>query len=280
MTAMRKDIRPPHLGVAHFSAIAIPPAEFVTLAAGAGFSAVGFRLFPAFAGAPFYSLPSGGADAREVKARLAGEGIALHDIEFVVIDAAFDPASVRAVLHDAADLGARRLSVCGEDADQGRLTANFAALCGVAAEVGMGVDLENMGWRPVRTFADSLAIVEAAGAANGGVLVDALHFFRNGGTVAELTVAPAARIRGLQLCDVAGPAPATDVDRIAEARGGRLAPGAGELPLEALLRAAPPDATVSVEVPLCSGLASSRHLAQLFLSACGVIADAAGQPAD
>lgn len=73
---MQKDIRPPNLGVAHFSAIAAPPAEFVTLTAGAGFSAVGFRLFPAFAGAPFYSLPSGGVDAREVKARLAGEGVA------------------------------------------------------------------------------------------------------------------------------------------------------------------------------------------------------------
>ena len=47
----------------------------------------------------------------------------------------------------------------------------------------MAVDLENMGWRPVRTFSDSLAVVEAAGAKNAGVLVDALHFYRNGGTV-------------------------------------------------------------------------------------------------
>ena len=269
---MAETPRIPKLGVAHFSAITVPPAEFVTLAAGAGFSSVGLRLFPAFHGAPFHSLPGGSAEAREVKARLAGEGIALFDIEFVVIDAAFDAASVRAVLNDAAALGARRLSACGEDADRARLTANFAALCAVAAEVGMAVDLENMGWRPVRSFADALEVVEGSGAANAGVLVDALHFFRNGGTVAELAAAPAARLRAVQLCDVSGPAPATDADRVAEARGGRLPPGAGELPLRAMLDAAPGDAAVSVEVPIDVSVPPAAHLFRLFSNTRAIVA--------
>lgn len=174
------------IGVAHFSAIEIPPAEFVGLAAAAGFSRVGFRLFPAFPGAPFYSLAAGSPAAREVAARLGDTGVTLWDIEFVVIDAAFDPASHRRVLEDAAALGARRLSVCGEDADRARLTDNFAALCALAAELALAVDLENMGWRPVRAFSDALAVVEASGAPNGGVVVDALHFFRNGGTPEQL----------------------------------------------------------------------------------------------
>ena len=171
------------------------------------------------------------------------------------------------MLEDAAALGAQRLSVCGDDADRSRLADNFAALCAVAAEVGMGVDLENMGWRPVRTFGDSLAVVEAAGADNAGVLVDALHFFRNGGTVEALAASPAGRIRSLQLCDVTGPDPTTDEARIAEARGGRLAPGDGELPLAAMLAAAPRDATLSVEVPIDAATPPEQHLRKLFEAA-------------
>lgn len=251
------------IGVAHFSAIETAPAKFVRLAAAAGFSRVGFRLFPAFPGAPFHSLPAGSPSAREVAARLGDTGVTLWDVEFVVIDAAFDPASHRRVLGDAAALGARRVSVCGEDADRARLTDNFAGLCALAAEFGLAVDLENMGWRPVRAFSDALAVVEAAGAPNGGVLVDALHFFRNGGTPEQLRAAPAGLIRHVQLCDVRGPEPETDAARIAEARGGRFAPGAGELPLTALLAALPPEAAVSVEVPIPEGVSTATHLGRL-----------------
>ncbi|PZQ47488.1 MAG: sugar phosphate isomerase [Rhodovulum sulfidophilum] len=251
------------VGVAHFSAIEAPPAEFVGLAAAAGFSRVGLRLFPAFPGAPVHSLPAGSASAREVAARLGDTGVTLWDIEFVVIDAAFDPASHRRVLGDAAALGARRLSVCGEDADRARLIDNFAALCALAAEFELAVDLENMGWRPVRAFSDARAVVEAAGAPNGGVLVDALHFFRNGGTPEQLRAAPAGMIRHVQLCDVRGPGPETDAARIAEARGGRFAPGAGELPLTGFLAALPPEAAISVEVPIPEGVSAAAHLGRL-----------------
>lgn len=255
------------IGVAHFSTIGVQPAEFVGLAAAAGFGAVGLRLFPAFAGAPAYEIPRGSRVAREVKARLDDLNVALYDIEFVVIDPAFEPRSLLPVLEDAAALGAQRLNACGDDTDSGRLQHNFAMLCKMAAEVGMAVDLENMGWRTVRTFGDSLALVEAAGAENAGVLVDALHFFRNGANVEELMAAPAKRIRSLQLCDVGGPAPTTNEARIAEARGGRLAPGAGELPLAAMLAAAPRDAFVSVEVPINADAPADLHLAALFQAA-------------
>lgn len=266
------------IGVAHFSAIDVPPAEFVGLAARAGFSRVGFRLFPAFPGAPFYSVPAGSAAAREVATRLDDDGVTLWDIEFVVIDENFDASEPRRVLEDAAALGARRLSVCGQDADRARLTDNFARLCALTAEIGMAVDLENMGWRPVRTFADASAVVEASGAANGGVLVDALHFFRNGGTPDQLADAPAPLIRHVQLCDVTAPAPISDADRVAEARGGRLAPGAGHLALRALMAAAPEDAAVSVEVPIAPGRDSGEHLSHLFNAARDLIAGAPRRP--
>lgn len=255
------------LGLAHFSAIHVPPAKLVSLAAGAGFKSVGLRLFPAFSGAPFYSVPQGSEAAREVRQRLDDTGLEIFDIEFVVLDALFQPRSVLSVLEDAAALGARRLSVCGEDSDRARLIDNFAALCSVADEVGMSVDMENMGWRPVRSITDSLDVVKLSGAQNAGVLVDVLHFFRNGGSVEMFVALPAELVHHVQLCDVRGEEPANDAARIQEARHDRFAPGDGELPLNDICTALSGNPRVSVEVPIASGQDLADHLAALLRGA-------------
>ncbi|MGI0524560.1 sugar phosphate isomerase/epimerase family protein [Rhizobium giardinii] len=253
----------PPLGIAHFSAIDVEPAKFVSLAAAVGFSSVGLRLHPAFPGAPYYELPVGSDAARDVKARLDGEGISLYDIEFVVIGPDFDPAALTSMFEAASALGARRLSACGDDPDRGRLVTNFAALCDLAARFGMGVDLENMGWRTVASFDDSLSIVQDSNRGNAGVLVDALHFFRNGGQANDVSAAPEGMIRSIQLCDARGPAPITADQKISEARTGRFAPGLGELPVASLMRVLPTGAALSVEVPIHSRQAPEEHLRHL-----------------
>lgn len=253
------------LGVAHFSAISQPPAEFAIFAARAGFKTIGLRLYPAFPGAPFYDIREGSVASRDLRLRLDGEGIRAFDIEFVVLNPEFDPASVEYVLASASAVGAQRLSVCGDDPDKSRLTTNFSELCQLARNYGMSVDMENMGWRTVRTFADSVAIVSASGADNANVLVDAIHFFRNGASAPELETF-ASKVKHIQLCDVRGPAPTNPDNMVAEARSGRFAPGDGELPLAALISAADPSITaISVEVPLVGTVSAGEHLRHLFV---------------
>lgn len=253
----------PPLGVAHFSAIDVEPAKFVSMAAAAGFSSIGLRLHPAFPGAPYYELPAGSDVARDVKARLNGEGISLYDIEFVVIGPDFNPDALTSMLAGASALGARRLSVCGDDPDRGRLVANFGALCDLAAAFGMGVDLENMGWRTVASFQDSLSIVQESNRDNAGALVDALHFFRNGGQTNDVSAAPQGMIKSVQLCDARGPAPIEADQMVSEARTGRVAPGLGALPIAGLMQVLPAGAAVSVEVPIHSSQAPEEHLRHL-----------------
>ena len=155
----------------------------------------------------------------------------------------------------AANIGASRLTACGDDAERGRLTENLASFYRLAQRYGMAVDVENMGWRTVRTFADSVALVEDCAAENAGLLVDALHFFRNGAKASD--IAPSmAHLKHIQLCDVTGAAPSLPAEMIAEARGGRLAPSDGELSRRA--------ATVSVEVPLVGNQPAQQHLNDLF----------------
>jgi len=104
--------------------------------------------------------------------------------------------------------------------------------------------------------ADADAIVARAAHPAGGVLVDALHLCRSGGSPAD--VAPLARANPrrypyLQLCDAPLVAPAGGERGLyAEAVAGRLAPGEGELPLRELLDAMPAGVPLSIETPVAA----------------------------
>jgi len=237
------------LGIAHFTTLDVGPLPFVEMAAEIGYAAVGLRLYPAFPGSLFYEIPTGSALMRAMRAALDDTGLAVYDIEFVPIDAAFDPASLKPVLDSAAELGAKRLSVCGDDPEPARLVEKFAAVCDLAASAGMGVDIELMPWRTVGTLQAAAAVVQEAGRPNGGVLVDALHLSRSGGVPEDLRALPREAIRSAQLCDAPAARPATSDALIREARGGRLLPGDGALPLGRLLAELPDHAVLSVEVP-------------------------------
>jgi sugar phosphate isomerase/epimerase len=240
----------PRLGLAHFTVLEVPPLDLVTLAARTGFSSIGLRLYPAFPGSPCYELPRGSRALQEMRARLSDENVSVHDIEFVVIDGDFAVAPLAPILESAQALGARRLSVGGDDPDRARLVENFASLCDLAAGFQMGVDIEFMAWRSVANLHDAAAVVKEAGRTNGGVLIDALHLSRTGGTARDVRGLPREIVRSAQLCDAPAVRPITREAIIHEARAKRLPPGEGELPLRDLLASLPEDAAISVEVPM------------------------------
>jgi sugar phosphate isomerase/epimerase len=261
---LRIAVVPVPLGLAHFTALEVPPVELARLAGEAGFATIGLRLFPAFPGAVFYELPDGSAAHRAMRAAMSATGVTLHDIETITIDSEFSIAGIEPVLAAGAALGARRLTVSGDDADFARLCGNFAALCDLSAPYGLSVDIENMAWRRIRTFADALELVDAADRKNAGVLVDALHFFRNGSRPAELRAAPAGRVVSVQLCDAGPVAPTTHEAIVAEARGGRLPPGEGALPLCDLVAGLPEGCVLSAEVPMGDAVPAAERVRSVF----------------
>lgn len=264
------------LGLAHFTVIEVPPLNLVGLAARIGYAAIGLRLHPAFPGAPTYKLPAGSAASREMRRRLGGEGVRVHYIEFVTIGGDFVPASLSGMLEAAGALGARRLSVCGDDPDRSRLVANFAALCDLAAPFGIGVDLECMAWRIVSSLPLAVRVAETAERPNGGVLVDALHLSRTGGAPEDVRGVSPRLIRSAQLCDARAERPVGDEAIIRGARSERLAPGTGHLSLGALLAALPAHAALSVEVPMESGESAEEHALRVFDSTRTFLARARG----
>lgn len=250
------------LGVAHLTALELAPDALVREAARAGFSSVGLRLHPAMVGGIAYPLLPGSPALRQLKATLDGEGVVVNEIEFVEFKPQVDVAGLAWLLESGAQLGARCLTVSGDDPEPSRLRDNFAAVCELAAGYGLRVDLEFMRWRQIGNLQQAVALIASAGQANGGVLLDVLHLFRSGGDAGAVAELDQRYIHGVQWCDAPAQAP-TQEGIIREAREGRLPAGQGQLPLAGLLNVLPPQVHWSVEVP-CLAIGAPERLAQAF----------------
>ncbi len=240
--------------LAHLTALHVPPPELVRLAAAAGFDAVGpVRLTPSRDGTGHPMLGAHATMRRLTVDALRDSGLGVIDVEVVRLRPDTDLVEVDPLLEAGAELGARYLLCTVEDPDPERAAAVWSELCGRAAPYGLTCMLEFMVFSAVRTAAAAGALVEQAasfGGPSGGVLVDALHLQRSGGSAADVRALDPALIPYLQLCDAASREPATDPAAAArEAGSERLAPGDGCLPLGDLLDAVPPGAAVSLEVP-------------------------------
>jgi sugar phosphate isomerase/epimerase len=242
------------LSLASLSALHVPPPDLVRYAAAAGFGLVGaLRLVPAGDGSGFDLI--GDAGLRRATADvLAGTGLGVLDVEVFRLRAGTPAAAAEPLLAVGAELGARFLLIAVEDPERDRRAAVLAELGTLARAHGLRCVVEPMVFSQVRTPAEALALLEAAGVDDAGVLVDTLHLARAGGTPEDLTALPPERLPYVQICDAASVEPAgTDPDglrrAIAEAVSSRLAPGEGVLPLVDVLRRCPPGAPLSVEAP-------------------------------
>jgi sugar phosphate isomerase/epimerase len=240
------------LAAAHLTALELAPPQWVRAAARAGFAAVGLRLHPAAAGGVAYMSSVGNEAHRELRDTLAGEGIAVHDVEFIPVVPELDPASFSALFEAAASLGARCVSVSGDDPNFARLAATLADMAERARQFGLRIDLEFMRWRHVGSLAQAREVIARARQPNLALVVDALHLSRSGGTPQDIAALPSELIGFAQLCDAPAALPDSDESAIREARTNRLAPGDGALPLDALLRALPTQVALSVEMPMLS----------------------------
>lgn len=115
----------------------------------------------------------------------------------------------------------------------------------------------------IGTLAAAVEAAEGTRMANVGVLIDALHLSRSGAVPVDLRSVPKGLIQSVQLCDAVAERPADNAALVAEARGGRLLPGEGALPLQGLLGVVPSDARLSVEVPN-AGSPAEKHAKALF----------------
>jgi sugar phosphate isomerase/epimerase len=238
------------IGLAALTVLELPHVQQISAAAQAGYSHVGLRLIPV-AGQPVVHP----FDVIEVEKRLADTGVRVLDVEVFRLTPETRVADFEPAIAVAARLHATELLVHGADPDEARLTESFARLCDLAARYGLGANLEPMPWVDVSNIGKALRILHGAARPNGGLLVDAIHFFRAGDTPQALEKVPRQYLRYLQLCDARPERPADMQEIIRQARSDRLFPGEGGLDLKGLLRALPPEIALSLEIPVSKPMA-------------------------
>ena len=219
----------------------------VDATAGAGFGSVSLWAFWAM-----------GYGVERARALLDGAGVTVPVVETALQWVDGPGAALEAEagpLLDVADaLGAGTLAACtlGAVASLDAAAEGFAALCALAAARDVRVCIEFLPWTGIPDLATTWRLITASGAANGGVLVDMMHWLSQpGGPDHELLRAiPGERIHYVQVCDVAAGLPLDDT-YLGAAMASRLLPGEGDVDMAALfasLRATDADPYLAFEV--------------------------------
>lgn len=239
----------------------VEPEVFIRAAAAAGFDGLTLRVAGS-RGAVVGDLGRDPVRRARVLAALRSTGMRVVDVEVLRLRRDLTAGEVSSVLDTAAELGAPRVLVVDSELGTDRARDVLAAIVDLASVVGVLPCLEPMAFTACRTLADALATAVPAGA---GVLVDALHLHRSGGTPADVAAAVTAYgdacMPYVQLCDapweppVHEPGGSGDALRW-EALGRRLLPGRGDLDLAGLL-AALPGRPLVVEAPTAGSAAMS-----------------------
>jgi sugar phosphate isomerase/epimerase len=219
----------------------VAPDQAVHVAAAAGWPAVGIWFDP---------TTWTDVTTRMVATALAEHALVALDVEPVLLapDGPVVTDDGRRLVDAAVALDARHVLVASRDPDHGRVAAAVSGLCERADGSDVRVVLEFLPIMAVRTLADAVDIVATAGHPAAGVLVDALHLVRSGGTPTDVAAVDPALLPYAQWCDVDAIAPTDLAGLLDEALHGRLLPGDGVAPLDELLAALPVRCPISVEM--------------------------------
>ena len=252
--------------LAHLTVLGLAPPEMVRVAARTGYDTVGLRLIAVTDTTPGYPLMSDVAMMRETKAAMAETGVGVLDIEFVKIAPEIDVAALEPFLAAGAALGARHVITAPYDPDLDRLADRLAAIAELAAGYKLGAVLEFFPWTVVPDLGAAVAIVEATGRADVGILVDTLHFNRSHSTLEQLSQIQAARLPFVHVCDAPVQATYTTEELLHAGRAERLPPGEGAIDIKAILAYMPAGVPIALEVPMTAKTAADGAEAVALLA--------------
>jgi sugar phosphate isomerase/epimerase len=238
------------IAIEFISVLGLPPVEFVQVAQEIGCRRIGIALEPIVRTAmyPSWSLRDDSALRQQTIAALRDCAVSVSLGEGFLALPNKDMRDSAADLDLMCELGAGRVNLVSIDPDLARAIEQCGLFAELAHSRGLEATLEFMPGLPIGSLESALAVVHQVGKANFRLLIDAMHFFRSGSSLATLATLGSDAIGYAQLCDV--PLVCNDLSYADEARYARLPPGEGELPLAGFLNALPRDVDVGLEVPM------------------------------
>jgi sugar phosphate isomerase/epimerase len=189
------------------------------------------------------------ATTREVKAAIAATGVPLLDIEVVWIQPGPPNPDHLRLVDIGIELGAQNVLCVSSDPDWGATRDKLALLMERGAAGGIRVNLEFGLFSEIRTIIEACRMLEEINSPSAGLLIDALHWTRQGGTLEQIAAVPREWLSYVQLCDApASGADPADADAIlVEAIDGRVPMGEGGLDLDGIMVHMPAGIPVAVE---------------------------------
>jgi sugar phosphate isomerase/epimerase len=174
----------------------------VRVAAAAGFDGIGLRA------ENYWDAQAAGLGDNAMRAIAEDHGIRILEVEYITAwgtaedrDAA-QQEKEQTVFHMARTFGVQHLNTgLLEKLPRDIMTSAFADLCDRAG-YDLTVALEFMPYSGVPDLGTAWQIVQDAGTANSGLIIDVWHWTRAGMTPADLVPVPADKIVAIQLCDV------------------------------------------------------------------------------
>lgn len=238
----------PSLGLDFLSMGNAHPRDHIEAAAANGFDSVGLRLIAPVGLTLAHDMVNDDKILKDTLAAQKNTGIKVLDVEAFTIAQDTEISELKPYFDVAAQLGTKIVQAVVEDSDLNRAKDRFAEMCQLAAGYRMVIALEFMKWRTLKSLAETWAFIRDAGQPNGRICIDCLHLSRCGDGPLDAAALPLGSVAYVQLCDAAAQLPPLE-EYVAEARGGRLYPGEGDLWLKELLDVLPDDVPLSVEVP-------------------------------
>lgn len=266
------------LALDHITAVDAAPEELADEAARNGCSGICLFMEPmaVLPHMPAFDLYGDAAARRRLRQHLDGLGVTLDLAYPFTLTGRSEIATFEPALACAAELGAGLVNVLDYDRDPARRADKFLAFCDLAGSMGLGVAVEFYPVSQIRSLAEALALVGAAGRPGQvGVNVDLLHLMRSGGSIDELEAAPRELILFGQMCDGHAHCRADQLD--AEASSARLLPGEGVFDLAEFHAALPLGCPISVEIPRDAAIIAGESRAERVHRAVEGVRQAIGQ---
>jgi sugar phosphate isomerase/epimerase len=228
-----------------------PPLDVVKAAGDAGFKSVGVRLTGRrVEDTPWEPVIGNKSRINDIRREAADRGMHISSTTSYGFFPDLPMDAHKRTLDATAELGSDLvvLNVYYEDHDA--LAKDLAEFCKAAEKYNIRAGVEFMPFSGLRTMQQTTRVLQKAGSDNAGIILDALHLVRSGGSVADIRTLDPKKIFLGQLCDAKDiKSKRTDDELRAEARAAREYPGEGDVPLHDFIRALPENMEIEIEVP-------------------------------
>jgi sugar phosphate isomerase/epimerase len=161
------------------------PLDVIAAAAEAGFGAAGLRISGRMPGDAWPSVDGDPAAFANIRESAGRHGVRISSISGYYITPQTTRAHLLANVRAARELGAPLIAQGCFDGDAARVGGLLRDYAAAAADAGLRIALEFMPMSELKDLAQARGLIDRAGTANVGLLIDSLHLARSGAGAAE-----------------------------------------------------------------------------------------------